>query len=69
MADLGIYKGGFQGGHIHCIGGGRMLQLGVPKIYGGSSRCGMLILGGSEKILKIRCQEIEFGGIFGGFSC
>ena len=28
-----------EGGHIHCIGGGRMLQLGVPKNYGGSSRC------------------------------
>ena len=59
-----------------------MLQLGVPKIYGGSFRTpSMLILGGSggmpppppppppRKILKIRCQEIEFGGIFGGFSC
>ena len=41
MADLGIHKGGFQfkGGHIHCIGGGRMLQLGVLNIYGGCSKC------------------------------
>ena len=23
----------------------------------------------NRKFLKIRCQEIEFGGIFGGFSC
>ena len=24
---------------MYCIGGERMLQSGVPKIYGGSSRC------------------------------
>ena len=23
----------------------------------------------SRKILKIRCQEIEFGGVFSGFNC
>ena len=57
------------------IGGGRVLQLGVPKIYSGSSSTpSILILGGSggmppRNILKIRCQEIKFGGIFGGFSC
>ena len=51
-----------------------MLQLGVPKIYGGSSRCAKSSrevwgMPPHRKILKIRCQEIEFGGIFGGFSC
>ena len=56
-----------------------MLQLGVPKIYGGSSRCAKHTKDANSrgvwehalpgKNLKIRCQEIEFGGIFGGFSC
>ena len=50
-----------------------MLQLGVPKISGGSSTCrcakGGLGACRPRKILKFRCQEIEFGGIFGGFSC
>ena len=52
-----------------------MLQLEVPKIYDGSSRCALHAnsrgSGGIplRKSLKIRCQEIEFGGIFGGFSC
>ena len=50
-----------------------MLELGLPRIYVGSSKYVKHILGGSwcmppRKILKIRYQEIEFGGIFGGFS-
>ena len=68
-----------------CIGGERMLQLGVPKIYVGGSRrakhtrhakhANSRGVGGMppppppRKILKIRCQEIEFGSIYGGFSC
>ena len=49
-----------------------MLQLGVLKIYGGDSKCANSRgVGGMppRKILKIRCQKIEFGGIFSGFSC
>ena len=60
-----------------------MLQLRIPKIYGGSSRCVKHTLAkhalhtnsrgvwghAPRKFLKIRCQEIEFGGIFSGFSC
>ena len=50
-----------------------MLQLGVPKIYGGTKNANSRGVWGHapppRKTLKIRCQEIEFGGIFGGFSC
>ena len=50
-----------------------MLELGVPK---DSSKCakhanarGVWGHAPPRKILKIRYQEIEFGGIYGGFSC
>ena len=61
------------------IGGGRLLELGVPKIYVGSSKCSKHTYNSNSrrvwghapprKILKIRYQEIQFGGMFGRFSC
>ena len=51
-----------------------MLELGVPKIYVYSGKCAKHANSrGSGNMppgnLKIRYQEIEFSGIFGGFSC
>ena len=57
------------------IGGGRVLELGVPKIYVGSSKCAKYTQHANSKgvwghappprkILKIRYQEIQFGGHF-----
>ena len=56
-----------------------MLELGVPKFYVGSSKCAKHTqhakhansrgVWGMPENFEIRYQEIEFGGIFGGFSC
>ena len=55
-----------EGGHIHCIGSGRMLQLGVPKMYGGSSMCvkhansrGVWENDPPRKSLKIMCHRLN----------
>ena len=58
----------------HMIGGGCYSFWGAQLkfIYGDSSRCAKHTkhaISRGAKLLKIRCQEIEFGGIFSGFSC